>query len=89
MGCAWCLQGLPGLRIRCGGSAAAVRAWSADTPPPLAATGPSHFWGLLPRWLFSDIVIRPDPVTIAHARRCHSAAGILRVSPLQERATLR
>ena len=59
-----CAQGLPGLLIRCGRSAAAVREWQADVPPPLATSGPSHLWGLLPRWLFRDIVIRPPPVEI-------------------------
>jgi hypothetical protein len=58
--------GLPGLAIRCGGSAAAVSEWSADEPPPLSADGPSHLWGLLPRrGPFADIVIRPEPVEIA------------------------
>lgn len=56
---------LRGLQIRCGRSAAAVSAWSADEPPPLSVDGPSHLWGLLPRaWPFSDIVIRPAPIQI-------------------------
>lgn len=59
-------QGLPGLQIRCGGSAAAVSEWSADEPPPLSTAGASHLWGLLPQlWPFSDIVIRPQPVQIS------------------------
>ena len=48
----------------CGRSAGAVHEWLADVPPPLATSGPSHLWGLLPRWLFRDIVIRPPPVEI-------------------------
>jgi hypothetical protein len=60
-----CVQGLPGLRIKLGHSAAAVREWEADTPPPLDTTGPSHAWGWLPRWLLPDIVIRPEPTAIA------------------------
>lgn len=59
-------QGLPGLQIRCSGSAAAVSEWSADEPPPLSTAGASHLWGCLPRcWPFSDIVIRPKPVEIS------------------------
>ena len=59
-------QGLPGLQIRCGGSAAALSEWNADEPPPLSTGGASHLWGLLPRlWPFSDIVIRPKPVKIS------------------------
>ena len=59
-----CKQILPGLRIQLTFSAAAVKQWQADEPPPLAADGPSHLWGWIPRSLCPDIVIRPEPTHI-------------------------
>eukprot|EP01051_Picozoa_sp_SAG22_P022793 SAG22_NODE_5608_length_985_cov_1.255079_1_plen_285_part_00 len=62
------VQGLPGVQVKCDGTGSAAAAdlgvWSADEPPALATDGPSHLWGLLPRRLFPDIVIRPAAVVI-------------------------
>lgn len=62
-----CTQNLPGLRIQLAFSAAAVKQWQADEPPPLATDGPSHLWGWIPRSLCPDIVIRPEPTHICAA----------------------
>ncbi len=59
-------QGLAGMRVRIERSPSAVDEWSLDVAPPLAADGQSHLWlgTTLSRWVFPDIVIRPDPVEI-------------------------